>query len=191
MVKKKQEKWAESKQRGRSKGQGQRKVTMSTRHLHLTRFRAQNMMVSVFKCCRPSTLIPSLHAIVLLVARSIILPCSGPNTLSAADWQRHNGPLLPTWWSAQTSDGDGNRGVVASPPKAWGDKCLHLDLKTLILCFDIVLHRIFYLRLLLVEVVLLNPWPAFACSWNTSPTFRLEDLAEQTHPSLDFLSNIS
>ena len=84
---------------------------------------------------------PSVHAIVL-VTGSIILPRSGPNTLSAADWQRHNGPLLPTWWSAQTSDGDGNRGVVASPPKAWGDKCLHLDLKTLILCFGIILHRI-------------------------------------------------
>ena len=124
----------------------------------------------------PPTLemIPSLHAIVL-VTGGIILPRSGPNTLSAADWQRHNGPLLPTWRSAQTSDGDGNRGVVASPPKAWGDKCLHLDL----CCTES------YLRLLLVEVELLNPWPAFACSWNTCPTFRSEIIAVQTHPSFD------
>ena len=42
------------------------------------------------------------------------------------------------------------------------------------------------LRFLLVEVVLLNPWPAFACSWNTCPTFRSEIIAEQTHPSFDF-----
>ena len=189
MVKKK-EKWAESKQRGRSQKRAKKShnehTSSSSHSVSSSKYDGECL-----KMLSPPTLIPSLHAIVLLVARSIILPCSGPNTLSAADWQRHNGPLLPTWWSAQTSDGDGNRGVVASPPKAWGDKCLHLDLKTLILCFDIVLHRIFYLRLLLVEVVLLNPWPAFACSWNTCPTFRLEDLAHQTHPSLDFLSNIS
>ena len=43
-----------------------------------------------------------------------------------------------------------------------------------------------YLRLLLVEVVLLNPCPAFACSWNTCPIFRSEIIAEQTHPSFDF-----
>ena len=40
-----------------------------------------------------------------------------------------------------------------------------------------------------MEVVLLNPWLAFACSWNTCPTLRLEVDAEQTHPSLDFFVN--
>ena len=36
---------------------------MSTRHLHLTRFRAQNMMVSAVKCCRPQLLF--LHYMLL------------------------------------------------------------------------------------------------------------------------------
>ena len=142
--KQKQEKWAESNQRGRSQKKGKEKSQWAPGIFISLGFELKIWWWVCLNAVAPNSRNDSsLHAI-LLVTGSIILPRSGPNTLSAADRQRHNGPLLPTWRSAQTSDGDGNRGVVASPPKAWGDKCLHLDIKTLILCLDVVLHKILF-----------------------------------------------